>query len=224
MAGKLSMPVLSRAWQMLLKGLSEVRAAPIPIQAAEMVVVRFAYTADLPTPADAVKALDGGGAVPVRTSASASAPATPGPRAFAAVAGSAQGVVARAPEAAPQPTARAAVPAPDTFAAVVALFEAKREAMIAAHLKRQVHLVRFEAGIIEFNPDKGAPKDLAGQVGKLLSQWTGARWVVSVVNAAGQPTLHEQEHAAAKADPLISSILDAFPGATIEAVRKAEDR
>ena len=67
--------------------------------------------------------------------------------------------------------------------------------MIATHLKRNVHLVRFESGMIEFNPERVAPKDLAGQVGKLLSQWTGARWVVSVVNAAGAPTLARPGHA-----------------------------
>jgi DNA polymerase III subunit gamma/tau len=86
-----------------------------------------------------------------------------------------------------------------------------------------VRLVRFGTGLIEFNPDQLVPKDVAGQVGKLLTQWTGQRWVVGVVNAAGQPSLHEQELDNAKADPLIKSILDAFPGATIEAVRRAED-
>jgi DNA polymerase-3 subunit gamma/tau len=124
----------------------------------------------------------------------------------------------------PQPTASAHAPAPESFAAVVALFEAKREAMIATHLRRNVHLVRFENGVLEFNPDRKAPKDLAGLVGKYLSQWTGSRWVVSVANAAGAPSLHDQELAAAKADPLIQSILEAFPGATIETVRKVEDR
>ena len=223
MAGTLTMPVLSRAWQMLLKGLSEVRAAPIPIQAAEMVMVRFAYAAELPTPADAIKTLESGASVPARNAAPA--PSSPGPRAaYTAVAGSS--APARAPLHAPgpdavaQPTASAALPVPENFAAVVALFEARREAMIATHLKRNVHLVRFENGLIEFNPDRAAPKDLAGQVGKFLSQWTGARWVVSVANTAGAPSLHDQEHAAAKADPLIQSILEAFPGATIETVKK----
>src|SRR6185437_8954891 len=118
--------------------------------------------------------------------------------------------------AAPAPTALAA---PQSFAEVVALFETKREVIVATHLKRNVHLVRFEAGLIEFNPERIAPKDLAGQVTKLLTEWTGSRWVVSVVGTAGDPTLHEQELAEAKADPLVQSILAAFPGATIEAVR-----
>ena len=225
MAGTLTMPVLSRAWQMLLKGLSETRAAPIPIQAAEMVMVRFAYAAELPTPADAIKTLESSAGVPTRTAAPA--PSNPGPRAaytapMGSMAGSAAPARAPQPDQMPvvQPTAVAAMPAPQSFAEVAALFEARREAMIATHLKRNVHLVRFENGLIEFNPDRGAPKDLAGQVGKFLSQWTGARWVVSVVNTAGAATLHEQEHASAKADPLIQSILDAFPGAAIETVRK----
>ena len=58
--GRLSMATLARAWQMLLKGLAEVRQAPSPIQAAEMILVRMAYVADLPTPADAIRELDRG--------------------------------------------------------------------------------------------------------------------------------------------------------------------
>src|SRR6202030_505122 len=57
LAAALSMPVLTRAWQMLLKGIEEVQAAPMPGQAAEMVLIRLAYVADLPVPADLVRAL-----------------------------------------------------------------------------------------------------------------------------------------------------------------------
>ncbi len=222
MAGKLGMPVLTRAWQMLLKGLSEARAAPMPLQAVEMVIVRMAYAAELPTPADAIKALESGGGVAVsRPQPTPSSSGGGGTRAVAR-----GGIMA---EYAPQPTAMVAQlavttsPQPQTFAEVVELFTHKREAILATHLKRNVRLVRFENGLIEFNPDQKVPKDVAGQVGKLLTQWTGQRWVVGVVNAAGQPSLHEQELDHAKSDPLIKSILEAFPGATIEAVRRAED-
>jgi DNA polymerase III subunit gamma/tau len=57
LAERLAMPVLARAWQMLLKGLEEVQVAPSPIQAAEMVLVRLAYVADLPAPAELVRAV-----------------------------------------------------------------------------------------------------------------------------------------------------------------------
>ncbi len=61
LAGALSMPVLARAWQLLLKGLQEAQFAPDPMQAAEMVLVRLAYASDLPPPADLVKRLSQGG-------------------------------------------------------------------------------------------------------------------------------------------------------------------
>ncbi len=215
MSEKLGMAVITRAWQMLLKGLTEIRSAPMPLQAAEMVLVRIAYAADLPTPADALKALESGGSVAVRAPSMAPPPQRP----------STQGSVARAmaPEALPvnEPQAYAT---PQSFAEIAALFEQKKYAMLAAQLKHNVRLVRFDQGVIEFNTDKNASKDLAGQVGAHLRDWTGQRWMVSVVNAAGQPTLHEQEVEHAKSDPLVKALLDAFPGATIAAIRNAEKK
>jgi DNA polymerase III subunit gamma/tau len=64
LAEKLTMPALARIWQMLLKGLGEVQIAPSPLQAAEMVLVRLAYVADLPPPGDIVKALSEGRELP----------------------------------------------------------------------------------------------------------------------------------------------------------------
>src|SRR5437879_7314595 len=63
-AAKLSMRVLSRMWQMLLKGITEAQAATRPAAAAEMVLVRIAYVADMPTPDEAIRMLDNGGASP----------------------------------------------------------------------------------------------------------------------------------------------------------------
>ena len=226
-AEQLSLPTLTRVWQMLLKGLSEVRSAPMPLQAAEMVLVRLAYAADLPSPADVVKALgEGGGSA----SAPRPAPSTPtssrpppsnGLSASGAPLASARSTTATAPASQTEPVAES-LPAPASFAEVVTLFEQKREGKIAALLKRQVRLVRFAEGIIEFNPGRGAPSDLAGQVGKLLTQWTGQRWVAGITNAAGEPTLREQELEQAKSDPLVQSILEAFPGAEVKTVRPAD--
>ncbi len=220
MAEKLGMSVLTRAWQMLLKGLGEARAAPMPLQAVEMVLVRLAYAADLPTPADAVKSLEAGGAVAAR--APTPAPVRPAPRpTMTATAIATEHMPQPALSAAPQATAEP-LPQPQSFAEVVKLFVAKREAVLSTHLHRNVHLVRFEQGLIEFKPARLAPGDLAGQVGKMLTNWTGQRWVVSVSNAGGAPTLYDQEIEAAKSDPLVKSILEAFPGATVEAIKPAE--
>lgn len=228
LAAKLSMQVLTRAWQMLLKGLSETRMAPMPMQAAEMVVVRMAYAADLPTPAEAIKAITSGTASAQKLAPSPSPSPSPasGTKQMSSSGSGASGVsTAVATDVQPvhpSPTAEA-MPAPTSLTEVVALFADRREAKLATYLKRSIRLVQFSPGLIEFNPERAAPPDLAGQVGKFLTEWTGQRWVVSVVNEPGEPPLHDQELARAKSDPLVKSILEAFPGATIEAVRRTED-
>jgi DNA polymerase III subunit gamma/tau len=224
MAKGLSVPVLSRAWQMLLKGISEARTAPLPLQAVEMVLIRLAYASDLPTPGEALKTLQSGGAVAASRPIPTPSPAPSGPVARAAV--GMTSAPAAQPKAMPEPVAALPVEALalKTFTDVVALFETKREILLAAQLMRGVRLVRFEQGRIEFNPEKGAPQDLAGQVGKLLTHWTGQRWMVSVVNAAGDKTLYEQAEDKAKADPLVKSLMDAFPGAKIDRIVRADDK
>ena len=243
LAAVLSMPVLARAWQMLLKGIEEVQAAPSAVQAAQMVLVRLAYVADLPVPADLVRALQSGEAPPARPATAAlSAPTrnTPPPVAGAPAAPSARRIEA-AISAAALPAAAAAPPEPasptvpqaaleampQNFAEVVALFDKRREALLRAQLWSHVHLVAFEPGRIEFRPDEGAPRDLANRLGQLLGEWTGARWIVAVSQAAGMPTLAEEEtrrvsvlRSEVDAHPLVRAVLETFPGATIAAVRE----
>ncbi|NVL89229.1 DNA polymerase III subunit gamma/tau, partial [Escherichia coli] len=82
-AVKLSMRVLSRMWQMLLKGIAEVQTATRPAAAAEMVLVRIAYVADLPTPDEAIRMIEqnGGGAAPATSGSAASSSPRGAPRA-----------------------------------------------------------------------------------------------------------------------------------------------
>ncbi|SDG66582.1 DNA polymerase III subunit gamma/tau [Roseospirillum parvum] len=208
LAQTLSMPVLSRAWQMLLKGLSEARGAPSTLQAVEMLLIRVAFAADLPSPEDALKALkDGRGEAgqPPR------GPATPpsGPAA----------------EASAPPTAESPAPAPAStdaacpgdFDAVVALFEARGEPRLAAHLKRDVRLVACAPGRLELNldPDAPLPPDFLPRLRQRLSTWTGRLWVVERSTQAGLDPLSARLLAEARQEPLIAALLDAFPGAKL---------
>jgi DNA polymerase-3 subunit gamma/tau len=240
MAERLGMAQLSRSWQMLLKGLSEVQQAPAALQALEMLMVRLTYAAELPTPASLVETMvaarppaaasrpagepAGGGAAPRIAPAAAVAVAPPttaepppgnGPRAALALRG----------EVAPPPLERA-LAEPATFADLVALFAERREAILHAHLFSNVHLVHFEPGRVELRPNDQAPVNLASRIGTLLGEWTGRRWVVAIASEPGQPTLSEQQLAAeddrrqkAAGHPLVKAVLAGFPGATIEAVR-----
>jgi DNA polymerase III subunit gamma/tau len=226
---KLGFAVLARAWQMLLKGIEEVQTAPSPLQAAEMVLVRLAYVADLPAPGDLVKQLAeraDGAPSGVSSGRPASVPTSPG--GGARLAASLDGGSA-APRLAPE-EASAPVPAlaqPQSFFDVVELFAKHHEAMLRAHLVAHVHLVHFEPGRIEFRPGVGAPRDLPNRLGQLLSQWTGTRWIVSISGEEGAPTLAEQAEAReaslrneAAQHPLVRKVLEIFPGARIEAVRE----
>ena len=229
MAQKLTLASLTRAWALLMKGLDETLRAPSPARAAEMALIRLCYAADLPSPSDALKQLQNGGAVPGRERA-------PRPRLDGG--GGGGGAAARlatsqpASAIAPQPApATEALPNPRNFTEVVALFESKREARLVNALMHHVHEVRCEPGVIEFRPEKTAPADLASRLSDLLGKWTGRRWLASVSNAEGKPTLAQQKAAnadtlrnKAEANPLVQAILKTFPGAKLEAVkRKGEE-
>jgi DNA polymerase-3 subunit gamma/tau len=237
LAEKLSIPILARTWQMLLKGIGETRQAPLRLQAAEMVLVRLAYAGELPTPGDLVKRLQGAtGAEPARAPAPSSQEA-PGPTGPSAIQLDPEPVdlmdepqAALGPAAAPAPASQAKqgdeaeTPAamPASFAEVVDLARRRREGILAGHLAGDLHLVRFEPGRIEFRPGERAPRDLAGRLGDFLRAATGERWLVSVSGDGGAPTLRQQTTAAEAAlreqalqEPLVQAVLEAFPGAQI---------
>jgi DNA polymerase-3 subunit gamma/tau len=239
---QLSVPVLSRAWQMLLKGLAEVQQAAQPLAAAEMVLIRLTHASQLPTPGDLVKHLvENGAGTPGMGSSPGGGQASGGQgggrptgsggggQASASAALAAPRVLVNpSPVIATQPRAAISpdLPQPQSFDAVVALFAERREAILHAHLQKDVHLVRFELGLIDFRPSSQAPRDLAARLGAKLLEWTGKRWMISVSGDQGAATLREQAAArvaAAKEQasqhPLVKAVLQAFPGTQIDEVR-----
>ena len=109
------------------------------------------------------------------------------------------------------------------------LFEQRREAILRTHLYAHAHLVSFEPGRIELRLEAAAPRDLTNRVAQKLSEWTGQTWLVGIAPAGGEPTPKEQDEARAHSirgeaarHPLVRAVLDAFPGARIEAVREIE--
>jgi DNA polymerase-3 subunit gamma/tau len=233
-AGKLSLPVLARCWQMLLKGLSETQSAPAPLQAAEMALIRLMHVADMPPPGDLVKKLIEGGLPAKAAGPAAQAPTptnNPPPSRPSAIAvgatggsdGAARGQRAVASQPAASPTTARL---PESFLEVIELADKQGDLILRTNLFRHVHLVRFEAGRIELRPADSAPGNLANRLGQRLTEWTGRRWVISISSEPGYPTL-EQDDIARKdasraeilAHPLVKAALDAFPGSTIDAVR-----
>ncbi len=217
-ADRLSVPVLARAWQMLLKGVGEVETAPDRRAAAEMVLVRLCHVSDMPSPGELVRRLSAGGAVAMAAPGGGSGAAPSGGGMSRAVANGAPVV-----EAAP---VVAAGPVLASFRDVAALVKEQREAMLHAHLLHSTHLVRFAPPVIELRTEPDTPRDLAPKLAALLSNATGVRWTIALSTVMGEPTLAEQGNAAdavrreeAADHPLIRAIMDAFPGARIDQVR-----
>jgi DNA polymerase-3 subunit gamma/tau len=237
-ASKLSMRVLSRMWQMLLKGITEAQAATRPAAAAEMVLVRIAYVADMPTPDEAIRMIEqNGGTSPVTAGSAAprsapastlsSMPSSP-PRATAAPRANAEPsvrpqMIAPAPDALAPPAALKIA----SFPELVALAGEKRDLQTKAALEADVRLVRIEDGRLELALERSAARTLINDLSRKLEQWTGRRWTVIVSNEAGQPTLRSQNEVqknqrerAAESDPRVQEVLARFPGAKVVEVRK----
>ena len=231
-ATQLSMRVLSRCWQMLLKGVAEVQGAARPVAAAEMVLVRIAYAADLPTPDEVVRSLGEEGAVrPSGNGATAPAPAAnPAPR-YDAPRGSPRSSAAASPRLsenpAPEPDAAAAAPtlSIDSFPALIALAADKRDITVKMALERDVRLVRCEDGKLEIALEPTAPKTLVHDLQRKLGAWTGKRWMVVVSQEQGTATVRAQAEErqaelerGVQGDPLVQAVLSRFPGAKVVGV------
>jgi DNA polymerase-3 subunit gamma/tau len=216
-ADRLGMAVLGRAWQMLLKGISEVETAPDRRAAAEMVLIRLCHVADLPPPGELVRRIMENGPGPNAN------PSAPGPSG-----GGVRAVANGAPVHAMAPEPAMAGPRLANFRDVAMLASERREALLHGHLVHSVHLVRYAPPVIELRPQPEAPRDLASRLATMLQEVTGQRWTIALSTAPGEPTLAEQGLAAdvarrgiAAEHPLVRAILEAFPGARIDAVHDA---
>ena len=224
-AEKLTLGVLTRAWQILIKGVEDVRDSPRPLASAEMALIRLAYASDLPTPEEALRKL--GEAADGPRPAPPLPPGGGGPRASLRLA---------AAHPAPAEPVRPADPAPPApavrlacFEDVVALARAKRDIQLVQALEREVRLARFDAGSIAFTPVEGAQPGLAQTLARRLQEWTGERWMVALVAGSTAPTMREAAEArdaerasGAAAHPLVRKVLERFKGARIVDVRGPE--
>ncbi len=239
-AAKLSMRVLSRMWQMLLKGIAEAQAATRPAAAAEMVLVRIAYVADMPTPDEAIRMIEqNGGSSPAVTASGPSrgSPALTISSSQSPATARAQAAPRSGPEASARPQMQLVSAAPQvqgdpalriaSFVELVALAGEKRDLLTKSALEADLRLVKFEDGRLEVALESHAPRSLVADLSRKLEQWTGRRWTVVVSNGPGQPTLREQSlvekgqrERAAEADPRVKEVLARFPGAKVVEVRR----
>ena len=210
-AQRLSFPLLHRLWQLLLKGHQEVGSAAMPIETAEMALLRAIHASTLPDPADLARRIASGGVTMAPVSGGGEGGG--GPTASAA---------AVAP---PEP---ASPPMPTDFPAMLAVLEGAGQHALAVRLKHGARVVSFAPGEIEFSGSKPLSTDTLGELAAALKQVTGRSWKVTITDAPGEPTLAEAEqnviqavHEAALADPIVAAAYAAFPNADLIEPKKA---
>lgn len=243
MAVKLSMPSLGKAWQILLKGLNEVNMVANPQSAAEMVVIRLSYGADLPDPSDLLKKLASGGTVSAASGGNTGV-STPAPSG-GGVSASRGGLSVASSNSGRTAAAVASQPMPDTEVAlsghhlrdlegIVHLLEEADEMVLAGRVYQMLHLVRLEQKAetyrLEVRPQESAPDDLLTNLSKSLRAITGKVWMISSVQYGGAPTLaekaqalYEQELEKINNHPLMKEVYAYFPEAEIIDITQVKD-
>lgn len=240
LADALSMPTLSRAWQITLKGLAEANTAPNAQKAAEMIVLRLTYAADMPDPADLLKKIKKEGsaatsAAPMQGAANAPAPSgaviqsdVNQPDHGAGASSQSQTMMAVAPALDIKPEEQNDRPiAIKTVRDIVTVLEQNGDMILATQVTMFVHPIKIAEGLIEFRPADDAPERLAPELSRAMKAITGNRWVITVSPDIGEATLSQQADHEEEAlrthileQPLVQNIIKLFPDAQLKEITK----
>ena len=224
----LSMRVLTRTWQLLLKALDEISSAPNSMMAAEMAIIRITHVSDLPSPGELVKKLTNSQPDNTVVKKESSEGATTNTTSSNYIQSqsketnstSIDGNTALALDA---ETLASQYP---TFESVLEIIRKFRDMKLLIDVENSIRLSSYMPGRIEFTPTKDAPKDLAQRLGQLLQSWTGFRWAVIVVSHCSAKTIQEHRNAEetqleldAKLHPFVKTVFEKFPKASITEIK-----
>ena len=214
---KISLPGLTRAWQILLKGIEEIRAAPNPDEAGSMILIRLAYSCNLPDPASLVKKIQASLEENKTIFNDSLEEKDDGKKNTSEIINDLQEI-----NSIDNKTTLAEV---NTFEDLVEIFKIKGELLLHAQLLSCVHLISFEKGKLEISISGNTNNNIAKDISKFLKNWTGEDWVISIVDDQGTETLdHKNERKAqeeienTKNTPEMQKVLKAFPNAELKSV------
>ena len=222
LSDKLSLPILNRVWQLLLKGVGEIKISPSPFQAMEMLLIRISYASEVPLPIDLVKEIKKKSltsdlrneilnknidnkvkevSLPIKGEVGSSSVSKE------------EGIKI------------------STLSDISALAKSKGEMMLGFNIESFLHQVKISPGYLEIRPDTDAPRDIVSKLKHYLKEWTGEEWEVIISSEEGEETLrHQKEERDAHLkdflvqDPLVESILNTFPGSIMkEAIPTKEE-
>ena len=233
-ADRLSIKILSRLWQLLLKVIEEVSLAPNSKIAAEMGIIRMTYISDMPSPQELIKKMDanflGRGEVSPDQSVDQQISEKPGGAEKNEQSFLSNEMKEEEPLKFKSNRNKAEVENDlstplKTFFDMVKLIRSKRDVELLVEVEDNVRLVNFEPGHVEFQPTESASSELASRLGSFLNSNTDLRWVISLVKSGGGKTLREIKEKEKKAlknksmeNKVVKTIFKFFPGASIDNV------
>jgi DNA polymerase-3 subunit gamma/tau len=195
-----SLAILSKIWQMLIKGLQELNVAPVQIDALEMILIRIAYSAHMPTPLELLDGLKKN---------------------------SEQVVVERVPTPVKEPEVKVAGVALNSVDDLVSHLEKAKQPLMVYSLKNDISFMEFSNGFMKVTLSKKIQPDFIMNLHKILHEATGLQWKIETVNGALGETIADKEKASKEEDkrniseyPLVRAILDEFKGAKFETLTR----
>ncbi|MEZ5691643.1 MAG: DNA polymerase III subunit gamma/tau [Rickettsiales bacterium] len=234
MAESLSMPVLTRLWQMFLKGIGEVKNAPSPLSALEMLLVRVVYAAQMPTPAEIIRDMKddelSAGADKKKLHKIEAIDKTIEKSDIPASGNMEvekknhqpliEDVAIKTQTVAPE------VQKISNFRQAVEMFKENREMLLYTQLRDKVWLENFTDGEIKLKISDELSREFVARIAACLEKWTGRKWKIIIVSKAKGLSISEQEKAEkekrikeVESHPLIMSMLKEFPDAKLVDVR-----
>ena len=224
----LSMRVLTRTWQLLLKALDEISSAPNSMMAAEMAIIRITHVSDLPSPGELVKKLTNSqpdNTVVKKESSEGATTNTTSSNYIQSHSKETNSTSTGGNTALALDAETLALQYP-TFESVLEIIRKFRDMKLLIDVENSIRLSSYMPGRIEFTPTKDAPKDLAQRLGQLLQSWTGFRWAVIVVSHCSAKTIQEHRNAEeaqleldAKLHPFVKTVFEKFPKASITEIK-----
>lgn len=213
-SGKLSIAVLSKIWQMLIKGMNEMQTAPVPIDALEMILIRIAYSANLPSPAEVLESVkkksELGTLRPTIAPAGNSQPNSATPTTYR--------------QTPVQAAAQSSINAPFTdINGLIKHLEINKQPRLAYALRHDIEVIEFAPGQIKFKAADRVGNDTLAALNKILEDTTGGKWALDIVPGEVGRTVADIENEQKEKDkkniaetPLVKAILEEFRGARIE--------
>ncbi|MAI06100.1 MAG: hypothetical protein CBC47_03045 [Alphaproteobacteria bacterium TMED87] len=200
-SNSLSIPQLTTLWQLFLKGITEIRSAPIPIQSLEMTLVKVSFISDQPTPEEIINVIKKKIDRPINLKNTVGVINDP--------------VQNKKSNIEPQQQS-----IPNSLSEVMNLCLDRKEVKLAGEIKHFVRLVNFEGRKIEIADATELRGDFSTRLAAFLFKETNKKWSISLLKKNGDEPLYAQEINLISKDPIIEGILDAFPGSRIANIER----